>query len=517
MKPSSALSVLAAGVTAAAAVVILSQPATAATTTTWNQTQNVSDTFARTVSSGWGTATQGGAWSTTTSSLFAVASHMGRINAPAPGATLVQKLAGVHAADELARLSFLLPQLPGSANGEYVTLRTRVQADGSAVLAQVRILNTGVMTLSLQQLNGTVTTALVTGAATPYKVAAGQQFNLDLQTTGAAPSTAVTARAYPATLSTAPAWQATATATKSSAAGALAVSLHSSSAATSKTVVPAEITAVSGWALTQAPTTQPPAQPGPTNTGVPAGTHLTVYNGDLNITTAGTVISGLDIHGSVNIAAPNVVLKNSIVRGGALPNHGHCIVEDNKTSNGLNFLIEDTELAPTNVNYYQNDICGGNFTALRINSHSGVDTMDIAGSNVTVKDSWLHDTSHFAYSPEHTNGTHNDGIEITVGSNINISHNVIRGGGNSAIQITQDQGVTTGLTIANNWFDGGTCSLLIDDKPLTSMSRIAITGSIFTPNSTIAHCDAVVTHAVTMTWSANSWTTGGVANPIVYG
>jgi len=295
------------------------------------------------------------------------------------------------------------------------------------------------------------------------------------------------------------------------------VSVVPESGSVAGAAVPIHAADPSGRALTQTPMTQPPAQPGPTNTGVPAGTQLTVHTGDLNITTPGRVISGLDIHGSVTISAPNVVLKNSIVRGGAFPNHGHCIVEDNGKGNGLNFLIEDTELAPTNVNYYQNDICGGNFTALRINSHSGVDTMDIAGSNVTLKDSWLHDTTHFAYSPEHNNGTHNDGIEITVGSNINITHNVIRGGGNSAIQITQDQGVTTGLTIANNWFDGGSCSLHINDKPLTSMSHIAITGSVFTPNSTIAHCDAVVTHAVTMTWSSNTWSTGGVANPIIYG
>jgi len=239
----------------------------------------------------------------------------------------------------------------------------------------------------------------------------------------------------------------------------------------------------------------------------------------MNITTAGTVISGLDIHGSVNISAPNVVLKNSIVRGGTtLPTHGHCIVEDNGKGNGLNFLIEDTEIVPTLVNYMTNDICGGNFTALRINSHNGVDTMDIAGSNVTVKDSWLHDTHYFAVDPGHGNGPcHCDGLQITVGSNINISHNVIRGGDNSAIQITQDQGVTTGLTIANNWFDGGSCSLHINDEPLTSMTHIAVTGSVFTPNSTIAHCDAVVTHAVTMTWSSNTWSTGGVANPIIYG
>ena len=106
---------------------------------------------------------------------------------------------------------------------------------------------------------------------------------------------------------------------------------------------------------------------------------------------------------------------------------------------------------------------------------------------------------------------------ITVGTNIHIEHNVIRGGDNSAIMVSQDQGITRDVTFANNWFDGGTCSLHIDDKPLTSMTNLTVTGNVFTPNSTIAHCAAVVTHAVTMSWSGNTWTTGSAAAPIIYG
>ena len=528
MKPSCALSVLAAGLTATAAIVTLAPSGSAVTTPpTWTLTQNASDSFTRTVTTGWGTAPQGGAWTTATAAAFSVAANQGRVAAPPAGVTLVQKLANVHTADELARITFIVPKLPTGTSGQYVMVRTRVQPDGSSLAAQVHFFSTGAMSISLFQINGTTSTVLVRGAADPYKAVSGGKYNLDLQTTGAAPTTTVIARAFPTTAA-GPAWQASATATGPSTAGGLAVSLYDSTAAHTGPAVGINLTNLSGWALTNpqtvtppptpTPTPTPPAQPGPTNTGVPAGTHLTLHVGDLNITTPGTVISGLDIHGNVNIAAPNVTLKDSIVRGGpTLPTHGHCIVEDNGKGNGLNFLIEDTELAPTNVNYYQNDICGGNFTALRINSHTGVDTMDIAGNNVTVKDSWLHDTTHFAYSPEHTNGTHNDGIEITVGQNINITHNLIRGGGNSAIQITQDQGITTNLTIANNWFDGGTCSLHINDEPLTTMTHLTVTGSIFTPNSTIAHCDAVVTHTVTMTWTANTWTTGTAANPIVYG
>jgi hypothetical protein len=64
-------------------------------------------------------------------------------------------------------------------------------------------------------------------------------------------------------------------------------------------------------------TAQPPAQaspsrstttvlsrggkPGPANTGVPAGTKLTVVNGDRVYTTNNQVISGVDIHGFVRI------------------------------------------------------------------------------------------------------------------------------------------------------------------------------------------------------------------------
>ncbi len=74
----------------------------------------------------------------------------------------------------------------------------------------------------------------------------------------------------------------------------------------------------------QAATVAPPSppivlsgdQPGPSNTGVPAGTALTVMNGDLTITTAGATYSNLDIHGYVVIKAPNVTVKNSIIRGG---------------------------------------------------------------------------------------------------------------------------------------------------------------------------------------------------------
>jgi hypothetical protein len=52
--------------------------------------------------------------------------------------------------------------------------------------------------------------------------------------------------------------------------------------------------------------------PDSTNTGVPAGTTLTA-SGSLNVTTAGTVISGKNITGTINVLANNVTIENTRV------------------------------------------------------------------------------------------------------------------------------------------------------------------------------------------------------------
>jgi hypothetical protein len=52
--------------------------------------------------------------------------------------------------------------------------------------------------------------------------------------------------------------------------------------------------------------------PDPTNTGVPAGVPLTP-SGSITVTKAGTVISGLEVSGTINIAAANVTIENTRV------------------------------------------------------------------------------------------------------------------------------------------------------------------------------------------------------------
>jgi len=72
---------------------------------------------------------------------------------------------------------------------------------------------------------------------------------------------------------------------------------------------------------------------------------LTVYNDNLNANIAGATYSGLDIHGFVNIEAPNVTIKDSIIRGGV--SHGDIGLVQDISNTATNFLLEDPEMVPS--------------------------------------------------------------------------------------------------------------------------------------------------------------------------
>jgi hypothetical protein len=221
-------------------------------------------------------------------------------------------------------------------------------------------------------------------------------------------------------------------------------------------------------------------QPGPDNTGVPAGTTLTVYNGNLTITTAGATYSGLDIHGYLRVEAPNVTVKDSIIRGGS-GSIGNGIVNDT-TASATNFLLEDSEVVPQYPVVGLDDIKGFNYTALRDNIHGSVDGLKMYGNNATLEDSWVHDLVTYAHDPAQNNGpSHSDGVQILSGSNLRIIGNTISGQPNSAVIITQDNGPVSNVLIDSNWLSGinqvATVKLLA--KPLPSMSGITVTNNIF--------------------------------------
>ena len=235
---------------------------------------------------------------------------------------------------------------------------------------------------------------------------------------------------------------------------------------------------------TPTPTQAPPTpsdgskKPGPSNTGVPAGMQLTVYEGDLTITTPGATYAGLDIHGFVRVEAPHVTIKDSIIRGGPATSNTALIYDLSDTA--TNLLVVDSELVPADPSVNIDGIDGWNYTALRVNIHGTVDGAKMFGPNATMQDSWIHDLVTYWNDPSHADGvSHNDDVQILSGSNLRIIGNDLGGGHNTAIQITQDNGPLTDVLIDGNWADAGNVTFNIANKPLASLLGITVTNNIF--------------------------------------
>ncbi len=265
-------------------------------------------------------------------------------------------------------------------------------------------------------------------------------------------------------------------------------------------------------APTPSPTTPDASpKPGPTNTGVPAGTELTVHNGDLTITTPGATYSGLDIYGFVRVEAPDVTIKDSIIRGGFATSNTALIYDLSDTA--TNLLVEDSELVPIDPSVNIDGIDGWNYTALRVNIHGTVDGAKMFGPNATMQDSWIHDLVTYWNDPSHADGvSHNDDVQILSGSNLRIVGNDLEGGHNTAIQITQDNGPLTDVLIDRNWADAGNVTFNIANKPLASLSGITVTNNIF-GHAAVTGCQILYTSETALLASNNVYADTGL--PVV--
>lgn len=239
-------------------------------------------------------------------------------------------------------------------------------------------------------------------------------------------------------------------------------------------------------------------------TGVPTGTTLKVHNGDLNITKAGTVISGLDIRGLVKINAINVTIKNSIIRGRSISDPAALI---NNLGGRSGLKIIDSELYPSKPSPDINGIYGYNFTLTRVDIHGVIDAVHITGSNVTIANSWLHGNLHYASDPNQGGKpSHDDSIQIQKGSNIKVYGSTLSGSHNAGVQITQDTGDVSNFSFTNNFADGGACTINIAQKSYGPIYGTVITDNKFGRNTRVANC-AVISPTTTKVSTARNYYT----------
>jgi hypothetical protein len=229
-------------------------------------------------------------------------------------------------------------------------------------------------------------------------------------------------------------------------------------------------------------------------------------NGDQTVTTAGAVLDGLDVHGRVIVKAANVTIRNSIIRGSDAGSTNGLL---DAMTGSLGLKVYDSEIVATVPSMSVNGIMGWNLELHRVNIHGVIDGLDIAGSNVVVADSWIHNLLHYTNDPNHADGvTHDDNVQIVVGTNIQITGSVLTGAYNAAVMIGQDRGKIGNLTIANNRLDGGGCTINIAEKTYGPLQGVTIRDDKFGLNTRIARCGIIAPSTTVLTLANNFYTDG---------
>jgi len=160
------------------------------------------DDFARTVSSGWGSAPTGGAWTVAgTAAALRVQDGTGWITLPA-GSTRTATLPAVSSTSIDVRVAFSLDRVP-TGGGSYTTVIGR-QVGSANYVASVWVKSTGAVVLVLKQ--GTTVLSTTTVAGVSYTP--GAVLSTRLQVSGTSPTT-IRARVWPAGQSEPTAWTST--------------------------------------------------------------------------------------------------------------------------------------------------------------------------------------------------------------------------------------------------------------------------------------------------------------------
>lgn len=149
--------------------------------------QLASDTFTRTVTGGFGTADQGGAWTATGgASSASVGGGVGRLTLTAPGASPTVHLGSVSTTSADVRVQVRLDK-PATGGGTFVSVVGR-RVGTAAYRVKVRHTTTNQLTVALTRVSGSSETTL-RGVTLPGTFLAGTSFSVRLQASGTSPTT----------------------------------------------------------------------------------------------------------------------------------------------------------------------------------------------------------------------------------------------------------------------------------------------------------------------------------------
>ena len=192
------------------------------------ETIYAADDFERSVSSGWGTAPTGGAWTITgNASSLRVAGGVGEVTL-SPSSSRAMTLAAVSATSTDTEMTFALDSVP-TGGGAYTNIVGRQVGTGNYA-ANVWIKSTGAVALVLKQGTTVLSNTVVPGLT----YVAGMQLHVRLQVVGTAPTT-VQARVWQATQTEPTTWLSSVTDATPALQSAGSVALQATLSASSTT------------------------------------------------------------------------------------------------------------------------------------------------------------------------------------------------------------------------------------------------------------------------------------------
>ena len=148
-----------------------------------------SDDFDRTVSSGWGSADTGGAWTVAgTKANYGVSGGTASIAMPTPGTGPSVNLAGVSSSSSDVQVS-VIPQQVATGSGSFVSVLGRQVAGVGTYRAVANLRSNGTVSMTIVRVDGAGQATMVPAAIiSGLTYAAGDKLNIRMQATGTSPT-----------------------------------------------------------------------------------------------------------------------------------------------------------------------------------------------------------------------------------------------------------------------------------------------------------------------------------------
>jgi hypothetical protein len=263
----------------------------------------------------------------------------------------------------------------------------------------------------------------------------------------------------------------------------------------------------------RSPSRSSSAWPGPDNTGVPAGTTLTAYDGPCVVTEPGTRIDAAEVDCDLVVRAADVRITNSSTRR----------IEVGEPPASV--VVEDTDVDAGE--WVGAAVAHGSMTLRRVDVRGGQHSVQCE-QRCLVEDSWLHEQSLPPDEPRHLNAFISNG-----GSDMVVRHNVLScdepvndvdGGCTADLSLFGDFGPLSDVTIEDNLFratTGGYCGSFGYNPGKEfgeDATRIVVRGNVFErgPHGRCGVYGAVTSFWVEgagNVWEGNTWDDGRPVPP----